>query len=268
MASVTTEILSPGRPNDLRLSLVKLEDLDRDNPTDYHMHTNHTDGTATVVQMAEASAAAGLKQIMFTEHVRHTSTYYPAFVEEVGELKIAGIDVFVGIETKVLDTDGSLDCSSSIAELADGIVASVHGLPLDAKGNKRGWKDLDVDTALELEFELAMAIVTKSRAHILGHPMGMAITRFNQNPVEQLTALASACRDSGKAFELNPRYCANADSWLQIVSQAGCKVSLGSDAHKTSHMGRAWQVFIKGDGLPDGKYDSTTGSSIRRSTFQ
>ena len=267
MASQAPESLAPGLPSDTRLNLVTLENLDLDLPTDFHMHTSHTDGTATVLEMATASVAAGLKQIMYTEHVRHTSTYYPSFVEEVHSLKTADLEVHLGIETKILDLEGNLDCSPAIAALADGIVASVHNPPPDSEGHKRGWTDMEVETALELEFQLAMAIVTKSKAHILGHPMGMAVTRFNQKPLDQLSQLASACRDSGKAFELNPRYCADAAIWLQIVGEAGCKVSLGSDAHKTAHIARAWQVFIQGEGLPDGSYDSTTGVAIKRSTF-
>jgi len=268
MANKSSAFLLPGNPSKHNLNLVKLDDLDPQSPTDYHMHTNYTDGTATILQMAEASYAVGLKHVMFTEHVRHTSTYYHGFVEEVEGLNISGLNACAGIETKILGTDGSLDCSPSIAAMAHGIVASVHGLPPDSKGRKRGWTDLDASTALEMEFELAMAIITKSQAHILGHPMGMVITRFNQNPLRQLALLASACKDSGKAFELNPRYCANTESWLQIVRQAGCTVSLGSDAHKVSHVSRAWQVFVERTNLPDGSYDSSTGKSIRTSTFQ
>ena len=252
MARGMSEKLSPGVPSRANINLVKLDDLDLDFPVDFHMHTSHTDGTATVREMAEASASASVKQVLYTEHVRHTSTYYPSFVEDVQSQQIDGLEIFVGVETKVCDLDGSLDCSPTIASLTDGIVGSVHNPPLDDSGTERHWKDLEPEAALELEFQLAMAIVTKSRAHILGHPMGMAIRRFNQNPLEQIYALACACRDEDKAFELNPRYCADLDQWLQAVRTAGCKVSLGSDAHKTADVGRAWRVFVLGEGLPDG----------------
>lgn len=237
------ETLSPGMPSTPRINLVKRAELDPSRPFDFHLHTSHTDGSGTVLEMAEASEAAGMKQILYTEHVRHTSTYYPSFVKEVRSLRLGDLDIYIGIETKVLGADGSLDCSPSVAALTDAIVGSVHNPPQQDGGQAGSWSGMDPEAALALEFQLAMAIVTKSRAHILGHPMGIAVTRFNQKPLEQLYELACACRDFDKAFELNVRYCADPDEWIQLVERAGCKVSLGSDAHKTSDMGRAWGIF-------------------------
>ena len=50
------------------------------------MHTTHTDGSASVQQMAEAAASMRMDEILFSEHVRHTSTYYPEFVAEVRKI--------------------------------------------------------------------------------------------------------------------------------------------------------------------------------------
>jgi len=212
---------------------------------DYHMHTEHTDGTATIRQMAEAATGNGIDEILFSEHVRHSSTYYPLFVDEVRSLPDLNLTIRVGIETKVLDLEGRLDCSPQIASLCDGIVASVHRPPEDVNGADPSWSKIEPEAALELEFKMAMAIVTKSRAHILGHPMGMVVTRFNLRPLEQLYELAEACCAYDKAFELNTRYCANSQDWIDIVRRAGCKVSFGSDAHKVSDVGSAWQIFMR-----------------------
>ena len=118
---------------------------------------------------------------------------------------------------------------------------SVHSPP--ANGKAQNWPELDCETALDLEFQLALAIITSSRANILGHPMGMVIKHFNLKPLEHLYKLARACREAGKAFELNSRYCPNPDDWVSIVQQAECKVSFGSDAHSTSEVGSSWHVF-------------------------
>jgi histidinol phosphatase-like PHP family hydrolase len=250
-----SEPLSPGTPSPTPIRLVALEDIDPEFAVDYHMHTSHTDGTASSRQMAESAASAGINEILFSEHVRHTSTYYPTFVDEIGclrdSLEDLGMGIKVGIETKIMDTDGFLDCSEQIASLCDAIVGSVHRPPSDDQGNGRDWSDLDEPSALDLEFQLAMAIVTKSKAHILGHPMGMMVTRFNLQPLEHLYELACACRTFDKAFELNTRYCASPKDWIDVVSRAGCKVSFGSDAHRTADVGSAWHLFAK---------DRTTGS--------
>ena len=163
-------------------------------------------------------------------------------------LALPDIKIRVGVEAKVLDTDGNLDCSPEVASMCDGIIASVHRPP--GSDGADSWSRLDADAAVDLEFQLAMAIVTHSRANVLAHPMGMAVTRLGLKPLRQLHELAAACRESGKAFELNTRYCSSPDDWIAVVKESGCRVSLGSDAHRTSDVGSAWRVFVLGEGGP------------------
>jgi len=236
------DVLGPGKMAQTSLKLLPLADVDS-YAVDYHMHTEHTDGTASAHQMAEAAVSKGLEEVLFSEHVRSGSTYYPSFVDEVRSLDFPRLSIRIGIETKILDVDGNLDCSPEVASLCDAIVGSVHRPPADEHGSDPSWSRFDGQGALEIEFQLAMAIVTESRAHILGHPMGMVVTRFNLQPLEHLYELACACRDHGKAFELNTRYCTSPSEWLDLVKRAGCKVSFGSDAHKTEDVGSAWHLF-------------------------
>ena len=248
VGTVDGGVLPPGPPAPTALRLVPWAEIDRTVAVDYHLHTEYTDGSASPKEMAAAAASKGMDELLFTEHVRHTSTYWPAFEREVRGLAASDLSIGVGVETKVLDTDGSLDCSREVASMADAIVASVHRPP--ASGGADSWSQLDADAAVELEFQLAMAIVTNSRANVLAHPMGMAVTRLGLKPLDMLRELAAACRESGKAFELNTRYCPSPADWIDVVNRAGCKVSLGSDAHKTSDVGSAWRLFVLQGGGP------------------
>jgi putative hydrolase len=207
---------------------------------DYHMHTTHTDGSMTCKEMAEAAASREVGEILLSDHVRHTSAYFPVFSREVRMLSVPGVVAWVGAEAKILTEDGELDCAPETAAACDALIGSVHSPPASAGGT---WTTFSKTEAVELEFRLALAIVTKSRAHILGHPMGMAITRFRARPHKQLRTLAEACREHGKAFELNSRYCLSASEWLAIVNDAGCPVSVGSDAHTVTQVGSAWLKF-------------------------
>lgn len=240
MAAPVIQFLTPGTPTATSLRLQPWAEVDSSLPLDYHMHTVHTDGTASSSEMAEAAISRGMKEILFSEHVRHSSTYYPAFAGEIRALNYPDVTIQVGVETKVIDTEGRLDCSIEIASLCDAIVGSVHRPPPPAP---QSWRELDSQAALDLEFRLAMAIATNSRAHILGHPMGMVVTRHDLMPLEQLYQLACACRDSGKAFELNTRYCNSIKDWIDVVRKAGCLVSFASDAHNTGDVGSAWHLF-------------------------
>ena len=238
------DTLAPGTPSSVQIKLLSWAASKADVPVDYHIHTAHTDGTANVQQMAKAAVSNGIVEVLFSEHARHTSTYFTSFVSEVRALQCSALKAYVGVETKILDLNGRLDCSPQIASMCDAIIGSVHSPPPNGYGEVRSWSQHDVKSALKTEFQLALAIVKKSRAHILGHPMGMVITQFNLRPLEHLYRLACACRDFDKAFELNIRYCPSPQEWVDIVRQANCKVSFGSDAHATAEVGNSWYMFM------------------------
>jgi putative hydrolase len=240
------EPLCPGRAAQTELKFAPWSQVDPEVALDYHMHTNHTDGTASIIEMACAAAGNGIAEILFSEHVRHTSTYFPGFAQEVRAVAVTGLRAFVGVEAKVLDLDGKLDVSPLTAALCDALIGSVHSRPLKSGGGVTGWSDMDSREALRCELNLAMAIVTKSRAHILGHPLGMVISKYDMNPLDELEMLAIACREHDKAFELNARYCQSPADWLQIVDGVGCKVNFGSDAHRAEDVGSSWKVFAPG----------------------
>ncbi len=237
--------LAPGAPSPVQLKLLTWAAIDSAVAADYHIHTAYTDGTANVQQMAEAAVEKGIVEVLFSEHVRHTSRYLTAFVSEVRALRCRSLNAYVGVETKILDLSGCLDCTPQIAHMCDAVIGSVHTPPPDECGQVRNWFQHDAKSALETEFQLALAIVERSQAHILGHPMGMVIANFNLRPLEHLYELACACRDFDKAFELNSRYCSSPQEWVEVVRQASCRVSFGSDAHATAEVGKAWHMFMQ-----------------------
>lgn len=244
LLSVESEPLAAGTPFPARVTFRALDEIARDAPVDYHLHTHWTDGTASAHTMALTAQARGIRAILFSEHIRHTSDFFPAFQAQARALEIKGVTIFVGVESKTLDHDGTLDLTLEVAKLCDALVASVHSPPAYVKGAS-SWSNYNAAEAVQLEFELAMGIVTRSRAHILAHPMGMSIARFGARPIHELRALARACAEYDKVFELNPRYCADVPAWLEIVTMAHCKISFGSDAHRADDVGKAWEVFAQ-----------------------
>ena len=235
--------LEAGTTSRSPLRLVPYDDIDRSLPIDYHNHTAWTDGTASSADMANAAAAAGIREYMFSEHVRSTSTYFPEFEKEIRALAIPGVKIFLGCEAKILGTNGMLGAPPDIYSRCDAVIGSVHSPP-NADGSSGSWKDFSAEAALKFETELALAIVRHSRAHIIGHPLGMCITKFHLQPADELRTIARACAECGKAFELNPRYSLEPHVMIGIVRDAGCKVNIGSDAHFTDAVGSSWRKFV------------------------
>ncbi len=212
---------------------------------DFHLHTQFTDGQSSVLAMVEAAVEKDIKKILFCEHIRSTSTYFYQYRQKILSAAKEAIEVFTGIETKIISFDGSLDYDPSIARYCDAIVGSVHR-PIMFDGTIANWANFSPEEALNLEYLLSMAIIEKSSATILGHPLGMSISKFMLNPIDQLLDLAKACAKNDIVFEMNPRYCIKPGILIDIVKEAKCKISLGSDAHSTQEIGRAWKVFIDG----------------------
>ena len=69
------EALSPGVHAPTKLALYPWSAYPWEASVDYHMHTSYTDGKATIKEMADSTKDYELKQVLFSEHVRHTSTY-------------------------------------------------------------------------------------------------------------------------------------------------------------------------------------------------
>jgi histidinol phosphatase-like PHP family hydrolase len=239
--------LAPGEPRPSRLRLPRWSEAGGLPPCDYHMHTTYTDGTHSVAEMVAAAGEAALREIMISDHVRHTSTYYPEALAEIRALASGDLLVLSGVEAKVLDLDGTLDVAPEVAESCDGLIGSVHGALADSTGEVPRWRALTLEAARDVEFRLAMAIVTGSRAHVLGHPMGMTIryfrAYFRAEPVEELRILARACAAHGKAFELSAAYGLDPALMAEIVAEADCPVSIASDAHSRERVGEAWRLF-------------------------
>jgi len=219
--------------------------VDNSYPLDYHLHTDYTDGTVSAKKMSEAAIAKGIREVLFCEHIRSTSTYFPSYAKEIRSLTFDNFKAHIGVETKILDTDGNLDCPSEVYSYSAAIVGSVHRIPNYDDRKSITWKEVSLEEAIRIEFELASAIIDRSRAHILGHPMGMVISNWDFFPEEQLIQLAYACEKHNKVFELNSRYCPDPNSKIDIVQQAGCKISFGSDAHSTKLIKKSWDTFVE-----------------------
>lgn len=237
------EPLGPGAMVQSRFPLTTWDEIDWARPEDLHMHTTHVDGTASVAMMADAAAGRGLRRILLTEHIRADSVYFPEFAAEIRAVRKCDFTAYVGAETKICSLDGDLDISESHASACDALVGSVHRPPPEMSGGAVKWSVFDAKTGRDLEFRLAMAIVEKSRATILGHPMGMSFKAYNVVAEPELRELAKSCARHGKAFEFNIRYCPEPALWVRIARDAGCLVTISSDAHSPQELGRAWSVF-------------------------
>jgi putative hydrolase len=223
------------------------ESIGRENvpPIDFHMHTNWTDGTATAREMHDRAGEVGLKHVLFSEHVRKESAeWFPRFAEEIRALPASGCRPFVGVETRVADYDGSIDCAREVVSDCDFVLASVHRLP-GRNGGISNFGDFTPEEAVDLEHRLAEAVLDNPDVDILGHAFGMCFKRYKISPPEEL--IRSVIKKSALkrvAFEVNVHYHPEPWKLIEWCREAGAIISLGSDAHTVENVGRIGRVLL------------------------
>jgi len=195
---------------------------------DLHMHSEATDGSATIEDMARAAKQAGLKYIAITDHSRHLTVAHgldekrlAQQIEHIDKLneKLSGITILKGIEVDILE-DGRLDLPDSVLGQLDLVIGAVHSqfrLPR-AKQTRR------ILRAMESKYFT-----------LLAHPSGRLLE--SRAPYElDMEAVIAAARERGCYLELNsqPQRLDLIDSHCRLAKQQGVLIGINSDGHRTA----------------------------------
>jgi DNA polymerase (family 10) len=194
-----------------------------------HCHTTHSDGRASVVQMARAGAAMGMAYMTITDH-SPTAGYaggvtverLPAQWAEITEAQAeAGLRLLRGTESDIL-ADGSLDYPDDVLSQLEVVIASIH--------NRLG---MDEDQMTERLVNMMRLPVFK----IWGHGLGRLILKRDPIAcrVEEVLAAAAA---SPAAIEINgdPYRLDLPPEWARRARQLGLSFVISTDAHSTSDL--------------------------------
>lgn len=202
-------------------ALIELADL----AGDLHVHSDWSDGVATIQEMAAAAAQRGLRYIAICDHSRRLAVAHGldakrlarqraeiARIERAQEVPIA---VLSGIEVDILP-EGLLDMPAEALAPLDIVVAAVHSsfaLPR-ARQTERILRALDQPT------------------DVLAHPLGRLIDEREPYDVD-MAAIIRKCAERQVALELNahPERLDLLDTWCRVARDAGVPVAINSDSH-------------------------------------
>jgi DNA polymerase (family X) len=201
--------------------LVELKDI----RGDLHVHSDWSDGRASILEMAHAAQALGYEYVAICDHspsVGIAGGLPPEKLEEKIEAVAAvneslhGTRVLVGTEVDI-KADGKLDYPNDLLARCDVVVASVH---MGQQQNERAITGRLV-SAIENEF-----------VHIIGHPTGRIIDQREPYEVDMNAVLEAAARTE-TALEINayPSRLDLNDVWAREAKETGVRMSIDSDAH-------------------------------------
>ncbi|RMD61216.1 MAG: PHP domain-containing protein, partial [Planctomycetota bacterium] len=191
-----------------------------------HAHTTASDGALSIVELARAAKARGLRVIAVTDHSRSQpvaggldAETLRQHVEDVRQARslVKGVRILAGSEVDIL-ADGSLDYDDRTLSLLDIVVASPH-------------------SALSQPAAKATARLIRAIEHpcvdILGHPTGRLIGR-REGLSPDVAAVAQAAREHGVALEVNAHWMRLdlRDAHVRLALEHGALIAVDCDVHR------------------------------------
>ncbi|MFN8290600.1 MAG: PHP domain-containing protein [Chitinophagaceae bacterium] len=190
-----------------------------------HSHSNWSDGTNTLEEMADACIKQGFEYLVISDHSQ-TAGYANGLKEDriraqhkqIDELnqQRAPFKIFKSIESDILN-DGSLDYPDTVLKTFDLVIASVH-------------------SNLKMTEEKAMSRLIKAienpYTRILGHMTGRLLLSRNGYPVDH-KKIIEACKANNVVIEINahPRRLDIDWRWIDYAISKGVLLSINPDAH-------------------------------------
>ena len=192
---------------------------------DMHTHSEWSDGTRPIRDMAVAARARGYEYMCLTDHSQGLGVAHGLTPERVRKQQIeidavnaelAPFRVLHGTELEVR-ADGSLDYDDEVLASLDIVIASVHS-------------QLQQDR--ERVTSRAVAAIRHPLVDILAHPTGRIVGGRAGGDFDMETLYAEAAR-TGTVLEIDgdPGRLDLRDVHARAALAAGCMLSIDSDAH-------------------------------------
>lgn len=208
--------------------LVEMQDI----KADLQMHSNYSDSSASVEELANYCQKLNYEYILVTDHSR--SAHYAHGLEEerlyqqweeIDEInrRLKGIVILKGIEVDILK-DGKLDYSDKVLKNLDLVVASIH----------QGFtKNVT---------ERICAAMDDSYVDIIGHPTGRLISS-REGYVVDINLVMEKAAETGTWLECNayPDRLDLNDVNLKKAKSMAIMISIGTDAHGQQEL--SWMQY-------------------------
>lgn len=195
---------------------------------DLHVHSDWTDGTASIADMAAGAQACGHEYMALTDHSRRVAMTHgldPARlsrqIHEIDRIndKLSGFTILKGIEVDILK-DGRLDLPDSSLAKLDLVIAAVHSF---------------FDLPRDVQTDRIVRAMQNRHVCILAHPTGRLIGEREPYDVD-MDRIIAAASDTGCCLEINsePDRLDLNDIHAHAAKSKGVKIAISTDAHSVN----------------------------------
>ena len=190
-----------------------------------HSHSNWSDGSNTLEEMATAAHENGFEYLVISDHSRaafYANGLHPdrilaqhREIERLNKL-LTPFVIFKSIESDILN-DGSLDYPNEVLASFDLVIASVHS---------------NLKMPLEKAMSRLISAIENPYTSILGHLTGRLLLSRSGYPVDH-DKIIDACVANQVVIELNahPRRLDIDWRWIEKAINKGALISINPDAH-------------------------------------
>jgi DNA polymerase (family 10) len=190
-----------------------------------HSHSNWSDGSNTLEEMAKAAQEQGFEYLVISDHSKSafyanglTEERIQAQHEQINALnsKLKGFKIFKSIESDIL-YDGSLDYSNAVLATFDMVIASVHSI---------------LKMTEEKAMQRLITAIENPYTTILGHMTGRLLLSRKGYPVDH-KKIIDACAANNVVIELNAHPSRLDIDWRHInyALEKNVLISIDPDAH-------------------------------------
>ena len=198
---------------------------------DLQVHSENSDGTATIEEMARGAKAFGLDYIAITDHTKSLKLAGGLEEQELLEQadKISQLNdrlreeefrIFSSAEVNIMK-DGSLDIPNTVLDKLDIVGAAIHS---------------HFNLPIETQTERLIKAAKNPSVDILFHPTGRLINKRAGYPLD-VEKVIEVAKDTNTVLEIDAHYdrLDLKDEYVRMAVRNGVKLVIDSDAHHPIH---------------------------------
>jgi DNA polymerase (family X) len=198
---------------------------------DLQVHSENSDGTATIEEMARGAKAFGLNYIAITDHTKSLKLAGGLEEQELLEQadKISQLNdrlreeefrILSSAEVNVMK-DGSLDIPNTVLDKLDIVGAAIHS---------------HFNLPIETQTERLIKAAKNPSVDILFHPTGRLINKRAGYPLD-IEKVIEVAKDTNTVLEIDAHYdrLDLKDEYVRMAVRNGVKLVIDSDAHHPIH---------------------------------
>jgi DNA polymerase (family X) len=197
---------------------------------DLQVHSENSDGTATIEEMAHGAKAFGLEYIAITDHTKSLALAGGLEEQELLEQaeKISQLNDRLRDEFRILSSaevnimkDGSLDIPNTVLDKLDIVGAAIHS---------------HFNLPIEKQTERLIKAAKNPSVDILFHPTGRLINR-RPGYLINIEKVIEVAKDTNTVLEIDAHYdrLDLKDEYVRMAVRNGVKLVIDSDAHHPIH---------------------------------